>query len=40
MSVDDVLEQARSSQGTESLDEVRYAIVERDRSISIIPGSS
>lgn len=35
----DVLEEARSSQGLERLDQVRYAILERDGSISIIPRS-
>lgn len=38
--VGDVLEQARSSQGLERLEQVKYAIIERDGSISIIPASS
>ncbi len=35
--VGDVLEQARLSQGLERLEQIRYAIVERDGSISIVP---
>lgn len=35
--VGDVLEEARTSQGLERLDQIRYAIIERDGSISIIP---
>jgi uncharacterized membrane protein YcaP (DUF421 family) len=38
--VGDVLEQARLSQGLERLEQVKYAIIERDGSISIIPVSS
>lgn len=34
---DDVLEAARSLHGIQSLKEVRYAVLERDGSISIIP---
>lgn len=34
---DDILEAARSSQGLERLDQVRYAVLERNGSISIIP---
>lgn len=37
VSVEDILEAARKSQGLESLDQVRYAILEKDGSISIIP---
>jgi uncharacterized membrane protein YcaP (DUF421 family) len=36
----DVLERARQSQGIDRLDDIRYAIVERDGSISVIPRSS
>ena len=36
---DDVLEQARSSQGIERLHQVRYAIIEPDASISVISRS-
>lgn len=39
VSLDDVLEQARISQGIERLDQVRFAIVERSGSISIIPAA-
>jgi uncharacterized membrane protein YcaP (DUF421 family) len=35
----DILEQARSSQGLERLDQIKYAVLERDGSISIIPRS-
>lgn len=35
--LDDVLEEARVSRGLERLDQVRFAILERDGSISIIP---
>lgn len=35
--VGDVLEEARATQGLERLEQVRYAILERDGSISIIP---
>jgi uncharacterized membrane protein YcaP (DUF421 family) len=34
----DVLESARSTQGLERLDQIKYAVLERDGSISIIPG--
>jgi uncharacterized membrane protein YcaP (DUF421 family) len=37
--VADVLEQARAIHGLERLEQVRYAIIERDGSISIIPRS-
>lgn len=35
--VDDILEQARQTQGLERLDQVRHAVLERDGTISIIP---
>lgn len=35
--MDDVLEAARRTHGLESLDEIKYAIIEKDGSISIIP---
>ncbi len=35
--VDDVLEAARKSQGLESIDKIKYAILEKDGQISIIP---
>ena len=34
---EDILQQARSSQGLERMDQVKYAILERDGRISIIP---
>jgi uncharacterized membrane protein YcaP (DUF421 family) len=37
MNVDDILEQGRLSHGIERLDQIRYAVVERSGSISIIP---
>ncbi|HEY0896170.1 MAG TPA: YetF domain-containing protein [Sphingobacteriaceae bacterium] len=37
VSEEDILEAARSAQGLESLDQVKYAILEKDGSISIIP---
>ena len=37
VSVEDILEAARSSQGLENLEQVKYAILEKDGSISIIP---
>jgi uncharacterized membrane protein YcaP (DUF421 family) len=33
----DILESARSTQGLERLDQIKYAVLERDGSISIIP---
>jgi uncharacterized membrane protein YcaP (DUF421 family) len=33
----DILERARQSQGLESLDDVKFAVLERDGSISIVP---
>lgn len=35
--IDDVLEAARRSQGLESIDQVKYAVLEKDGQISIIP---
>lgn len=35
----DLLEKARTSQGLERLDQIKYAVLERDGSISIIPTS-
>jgi uncharacterized membrane protein YcaP (DUF421 family) len=35
--IDDVMEQARQAQGLERLDQVKYAVLERSGSISIIP---
>ena len=37
VSEEDVLEAARGTHGLESLDEIKYAILEKDGSISIIP---
>lgn len=37
ISLDDILEQARASQGVERLDQIKYAVLERSGSISIIP---
>ena len=37
VSLDDILEAARKLQGLENLDQVKYAILEKDGSISIIP---
>ena len=34
---DDILQEARSSQGLERLDQIKYAVLERDGQISIIP---
>jgi uncharacterized membrane protein YcaP (DUF421 family) len=34
--VNDVLEAARSNQGLERLEQIKYAVLERDGSISII----
>ena len=34
----DVLESARSTQGLERLDQIKYAVLERDGSISVIPA--
>jgi uncharacterized membrane protein YcaP (DUF421 family) len=35
--IGDVLESARSNQGLERLEQIKYAVLERDGSISIIP---
>jgi uncharacterized membrane protein YcaP (DUF421 family) len=35
--MDDILEAARESQGIESLDQIKYAVIERSGNISIIP---
>ncbi len=35
--MDDVMEQARVAQGLERLDQIKYAVLERSGSISIIP---
>lgn len=35
--MDDVMEQARLAQGLERLDQIKYAVLERSGSISIIP---
>lgn len=37
VSEEDVLEQARGSQGIERMEQIKYAVLERDGSISIIP---
>lgn len=37
VSEEDILAAARGTQGLERLDQVRYAVIERDGSISIIP---
>jgi uncharacterized membrane protein YcaP (DUF421 family) len=34
---DDVLEQARASQGIERMDQIKYAVLERTGSISVVP---
>lgn len=34
---DDILQEARASQGLERLDQIKYAVLERDGQISIIP---
>jgi uncharacterized membrane protein YcaP (DUF421 family) len=36
--VDDVLDAARESQGLERLDQIKYAVLERNGKISIIPA--
>ena len=36
---DDILEQARSSQGIERLDQIKHAVLERNGAISVIPRS-
>ena len=37
---DDILEAARQSQGLERMDQIRYAVLERNGGISIIPEQS
>ena len=37
VSIDDVLEEARISQGIERLDQIRFAVVERSGRISVVP---
>lgn len=39
INVDDILEAARKTQGIDSLDQVKYAVLEKDGGISIIPLS-
>jgi uncharacterized membrane protein YcaP (DUF421 family) len=39
IAIDDVLEEARASQGIERLEQIKYAIIERTGSISVIPTS-
>jgi uncharacterized membrane protein YcaP (DUF421 family) len=34
---DEILEEARKNQGIERLDQIRYAVLERDGAISVIP---
>ena len=36
---DDILEQARANQGIERMEQIKYAVLERDGSISVIPKS-
>lgn len=40
ISHDDILEQARSAQGLERMEQIKYAVLERSGSISIIPTGS
>jgi uncharacterized membrane protein YcaP (DUF421 family) len=35
----DILEQARANQGIERMEQIKYAVLERDGSISVIPKS-
>ncbi|WP_374164155.1 DUF421 domain-containing protein [Arcticibacter sp. MXS-1] len=37
LQLDDILEAGRKFQGVESLDQIRYAVLEKDGTISIIP---
>ena len=39
ISLDDILQHARSSQGIERIDQIKYAVLERNGSISVIPKS-
>ena len=36
---DEILEQARAGQGIERMEQIKYAVLERDGSISVIPKS-
>ena len=36
---DDILEQARANKGIERMEQIKYAVLERDGSISVIPKS-
>lgn len=38
--VDDILEAARKNQGIESLDQIKFAVLEKDGEISILPKDS
>jgi uncharacterized membrane protein YcaP (DUF421 family) len=35
--IDDILQAARAGQGLESMDQIKYAVLERTGEISIIP---
>lgn len=39
ITIDEILEQARAAQGIERIDQIKYAVLERSGSISIIPKS-
>jgi uncharacterized membrane protein YcaP (DUF421 family) len=39
ISTDDILEEARSSQGIERMEQIKYAVLERSGSISVVPTS-
>jgi uncharacterized membrane protein YcaP (DUF421 family) len=39
LTVGEVLEAARKSQGLEHLEQIRYAVVERDGSLSVVQAS-
>ena len=39
LNIDDILEAARRTQGIDNLDQVKYAVLEKDGGISIIPKS-
>lgn len=38
ISTDDILEQARTNQGIERLDQIKYAVLERNGAISVVPA--
>lgn len=38
VAIEDVMQAARSLQGLERVDQIKYAVLEKDGSISIIPG--